>query len=320
MSSTQPLRVGLVGARGYVGRELVRLLLRHERLSLAFVASRSDVGTPIAKLVPGAPASLLVQDLSPEAIAKQGVDAVFLALPNNLSGPVVEALEREAPNTVILDLSADNRFNDGFVYGLPEHHRDRLRGARRVACPGCYATSMALVVKPVAHLLAAPAACFGVSGFSGAGTTPSPKNDSEVLKDNLLPYSLTGHVHEREVTRHAGPVFFMPHVAPFFRGITTTVSLSLREPISKDQLRAIYAGSLMGEPLVSVTEDIPLVSAVRDTPFAVLGGMEVSPDGHHAVVVSTLDNLLKGAASQALQAANLALGLSETMGILPWPA
>lgn len=319
MTTTKPLRVGLIGARGYVGRELVRLLARHERAELAFVVSRSQVGEPLAAAMPDAPARLIIEDLSPEAIAARAPDALFLALPNGLSAPVVDALDGASSNTAIIDLSADHRFEPRWTYGLPEQHRDRIRGARRIANPGCYATSMALAVRPVAHLLDGPAHAFGVSGWSGAGTTPSPKNDEANLRDNLLPYSLVGHVHEREVTRHAGPVRFMPHVAPFFRGISTTLSFTFREPVTRAQLHAVYEGAYAGEPLVHVQEEPPVLRDTRDRPHAALGGLEVSADGLSAAVVVTLDNLLKGAASQALQNMNLALGVSETMGILPWP-
>lgn len=319
MTTPKTFRIGLVGARGYVGRELVRLLARHERAELAFAVSRSQVGEPLAALLPEAPAHLVVEDLSPEALAARAPDALFLALPNGLSAPVVAAIEASSPRTVLVDLSADHRFDERWTYGLPEHHRDLLRGARRIANPGCYATSMALALRPVAHLLAGPAHAFGVSGYSGAGTTPSPKNDADNLRDNLLPYALVDHLHEREVCRHAGPVRFLPHVAPFFRGITTTLSFTFREPVTRAQLHALYEGAYAGEPFVRVQDEAPVVRDARDQPGAALGGLALGVDGLSGAVVVTLDNLLKGAASQAMQNLNLALGISETMGILPWP-
>ena len=162
----------------------------------------------------------------------------------------------------------------------------------------------------VADRLAAEAHAFGVSGYSGAGATPSPRNDVEALRDNLMPYALVGHGHEREVTRHAGPVFLMPHVAPFFRGITMTVSLPLSRPLTAVELRAVYERAYEGEPLVR---------DAASRPHATLGGFAVDPSGRHAVVVSTLDNLLKGAASQAVQNLNLAFGFPELTGLDPWP-
>jgi N-acetyl-gamma-glutamyl-phosphate reductase len=306
-------RVGLVGARGYVGGEVVRLLARHPRAEIAFVTSRSTPGAP----VPGIE-GLAFEDLSPEEIAERGADAVVLALPNGLSPALVAAIDAAHPRTVIVDVSGDHRVDPDWVYGLPELFRTQLEGAHRIANPGCYATAAALVIAPVAPLLDGPAHAFGVSGYSGAGTTPSPRNDVEALRDNLLPYSLAGHAHEREVTRHAGPVNLMPHVAPFFRGLSMTVSMTLREPTSLEALKERYLAAYAGEPLVQLADEIPVLRAVAGRPEAIVGGFAVDPSRRRAVVVSVLDNLLKGAASQAVQNLNLALGLPERMGLEPW--
>lgn len=307
--------VGLVGARGHVGKELIGLLTRHDRLQIAYVVSRASAGQPLAALVPGAPQDLRFEDLSPDEAAARRADAVVLALPNDLSPPWVLAMTRDKPDAVVVDVSADHRFDDDWVYGLPEHHRARLTGARRIANPGCYATAAALAVRPVAALLASPACAFGVSGYSGAGTTPSPRNDVEALRDNLMPYSLIGHTHEREVTRHAGPVALMPHVAPFFRGIGMTVSMTFHAPLSRQALRRHYEDAYAGEPLVRLIDAIPLVRDAAGHPHATLGGFAVDEARCRGVVVATLDNLLKGAASQALQNLNLALGFPELSGI-----
>jgi N-acetyl-gamma-glutamyl-phosphate reductase len=309
-------RVGIAGARGYVGQELLRILVRHPRVEIAFVSSRSQAGEPAM----AGREDLRFEDLGAEEIAGQGADAVILALPNDHSQPVVAAVERLRPETVLIDLSTDHRFDDGWCYGLPELSRASLAGARRIANPGCYATAAALAVRPVAAFLAAPAAAFGVSGYSGAGTTPSPRNDVEALRDNLMPYSLIGHAHEREVTRHAGPVHLMPHVAPFFRGLTVTLAMSFSRRIPRADLRDLYLSAYAGEPLVRVEDEIPLLRAVAGKPYAVLGGLTTDAAGERGVVVATLDNLLKGAASQAVQNLNLALGLPELLGIEPWPS
>ena len=215
-------------------------------------------------------------------------------------------------------MSADHRFDEAWVYGLPELFRSKIAGAKRIANPGCYATAAALVVGPMATLIERPAQAFGVSGYSGAGTAPSPRNDVEALRDNLMPYALTGHLHEREVTRHVGPVYLMPHVAAFFRGITMTVSLDLREPLSQEALQAVYERAYAGEPMVKITREIPLVRDAASLPGATIGGFAVDEARRRAVVVSTLDNLLKGAASQAVQNLNLAFGFTELEGIDPW--
>jgi len=315
------LTVGLVGARGYVGRELVAVLARHPSFAVGFVASRTQAGLPVAERLPGAPAGLLFEDLGPGEVAAKGADVVVLALANDGARPYVDAIEGARPETVILDVSADHRFDDAWVYGLPEVvGADDLRGATRIANPGCYATAMALALAPVRAALDGPAHAFGVSGYSGAGATPSPRNDVEALRDNLMPYGLVGHVHEREVSRHVAPVRFVPHVAPFFRGITMTVSLSLLEPLGARDLRALYEQHYREAPLVRVAEGIPLVRDAAGHPHATLGGFAVDAGARRAVVIATIDNLLKGAASQAVQNLNLAFGLPETLGILPWPS
>lgn len=308
-------RIGLVGARGHVGQELIGMLREHPRFEVAFVSSRTQPGQP----VPGLDSGLRFEDLDAEAIAAKGADAVVLALPNDLSRPVVAAIDAARPATLIVDVSADHRFDDAWVYGLPELFRSKITAARRIANPGCYATAAALAIAPVVSLLARPAQAFGVSGYSGAGTTPSPRNDVDALRDNLMPYHLVGHLHEREVTRHVGPVCLMPHVAAFFRGITMTVSLDLREPLAKEALRALYERAYEDEPMVSLTDEIPLVRDAAKKPGATLGGFAVDQERRRAVVVSTLDNLLKGAASQAMQNLNLALGFDELDGIDPCP-
>jgi N-acetyl-gamma-glutamyl-phosphate reductase len=176
---------------------------------------------------------------------------------------------------------------------------------------------MQLAIVPLGvGALAGPATCFGVSGYSGAGTTPSDKNDPASLKDNLIPYSLVGHLHEREVTAQLlRPVQFMPHVAPHFRGLTVTSHLPLATTWSAGFLRDHYRRAYAAEPLVEVVDEAPWVSRIAGRHGAQVGGFAVSEDGRRAVVVAVLDNLLKGAATQALQNLNLAFELPELEGI-----
>lgn len=308
-------RIGVVGARGYVGQELLKILTRHPRVEIAFVVSRSQAGEPA---LPGHD-DLRYESLEPEQIAAREAAAVVLALPNEQSRPVVAAIDEARSPAIVLDLSTDHRLDEAWVYGLPELFRDQLTGARRIANPGCYATAAALLVRPVAARLAAPAAAFGVSGYSGAGTTPSPRNDPEMLRDNIMPYQLMGHAHEREVTRHAGPVHLSPHVASFFRGLSVTAQLSFNEPLSSTALKEIYAEAYGGEPFVRVEDEIPLLRDTVGKPYAALGGFMAHEGQRRGVAVAALDNLLKGAASQAAQNLNLALGFPEREGLEPWP-
>ena len=303
--------VGLVGARGHTGGELVRLLAGHPGLTLAHVASRQEVGAPLRAVHPDGPGGLVLEKMSVEAVAGWAVDVVVLALPNEHAAAYAAALR---PEQVVVDLSADHRFSAEWVYGLPELQRARLHGARRIANPGCYATGVQLGVAPALALLAGAPQVFGVSGYSGAGTTPSPRNDPARLRDNLMAYALTGHVHEREATRHLGrQVRFVPHVAAFFRGISLTITLPLARPTTAAALLAHYREFYAGEPLVRVGAEAPEVQAAAGRHDVAIGGFAV--DETHAVLVVTLDNLLKGAATQALQNINLALGLAELLGV-----
>ncbi|WP_397595485.1 N-acetyl-gamma-glutamyl-phosphate reductase [Silanimonas sp.] len=316
------IRLGLVGARGHVGTELIKLLASHPGFDIAFVSSRERDGQRLADHEPAYRGELRYTSLDAAGVAASGVDAVVLGLPNGLAAPYVTAIDAVAAGMAIVDLSADFRFDATWTYGLPERNRAALAGATRISNPGCYATAMQLALAPVLDLVDGPAQCFGVSGYSGAGTTPSDKNDPAKLHDNLMPYSLVNHVHEREVTRHLGhPVEFMPHVAPHFRGITMTVNVHLNDPATLGALRARYATAYASEPLVRVVDGAPWVSRIANRHGVEIGGFALSDDGRRLVVVSTLDNLLKGAATQALQNLNLAFGQAETTGLtVEWAA
>lgn len=308
--------LGIVGARGHTGAELIRLVARHPELDLAFVSSRELDGERVSDHVDGFEGELRYENLGAPAAAVRGADAVVLALPNGKAADYVATIAMNNSATTIVDLSADYRFDDTWYYGLPELTRKTYDGRRRISNPGCYATAMQLAIAPLKDELAAPPACFGVSGYSGAGTTPSDRNDPDKLRDNLMPYSLTGHVHEREVTRHLGvPVEFMPHVASHFRGITMTVNLWLQRAATRESIQACYRDFYANEPLVRIVDEAPWVSAIAGRHHAEIGGFAIAPGGKRVVVVATLDNLLKGAATQAMQNLNRALGFDEFAAI-----
>jgi N-acetyl-gamma-glutamyl-phosphate reductase len=308
--------IGIVGARGYTGAELIRLIAAHPALELAFVSSRELDGQLLAAHNDAYSGGLRYESLDPAAVAARQVDGVILALPNGKAVPFVTALAERKPETLIVDLSADHRFDSEWYYGLPELTRASYRGQLRISNPGCYATAIELGVTPLKDLLAAPPVCFGVSGYSGAGTTPSDKNDPEKLRGNLMPYALTGHVHEREASFRLGiPVEFMPHVASYFRGLTVTINLYLARALKRDEVLARFRAAYAGEPLVKVVDEPPWVSGVAGRQHAEIGGFAVAADGRRVVIVATLDNLLKGAATQAMQNINIAFGLDEYAAI-----
>ncbi len=309
--------IGIVGARGHTGAELIRMIAGHPALALAFVSSRELDGQRVAGHNDTYAGDLRYEKLDAQAVAAKQADVVILALPNDKSAPFVAAIEAAKPDTLLLDLSADHRFDPQWYYGLPELTRERWRGEKRISNPGCYATAIQLAVKPLKGLLAAPPVCFGVSGYSGAGTTPSEKNDPGKLRDNIMPYALTGHGHEREAAFQLGmPVEFMPHVAPHFRGLTVTVNLYLSRRLTRDDVVQRFHAAYDSEPLVSILDErAPWVSQVACRHHAEIGGFTLSTDGRRLVVVATLDNLLKGAATQAMQNINRAIGVDEFMAI-----
>ncbi len=310
--------INLVGGRGYTGSELLGLIAAHPDMDLGMASSRSHAGQKISSTCDGWPDDgRCFTQLEPEGVSVYPADAWVLALPNGLAGAWVTAIQREYPDSVILDLSADYRFDDDWTYGLPERYREQIRAARLIANPGCYATGAQLGLLPLADSLVSAPTVFGVSGFSGAGKTPSPKNDPEVLKDNMIPYALSGHMHEKEISfQLQTDVRFMPHVAAFFRGISLTIAFELDHTVSTAELESLFEAEYANETMIRISSEIPQVSAVQGSPDVHIGGFNVdtrNPVRGSLVVV--LDNLLKGAASQAMQNLNLALGLDENQGI-----
>ncbi|KAI0281766.1 bifunctional acetylglutamate kinase/N-acetyl-gamma-glutamyl-phosphate reductase [Russula aff. rugulosa BPL654] len=329
-ASEEPKRLALIGARGYTGQALTSLLSGHPRIH--------KIGITYS--------NLSVEDV--QRMEKNGeVDAWVLALPNGATKPFVDAIDRgeeerrgvSGQGSVVVDLGADYRFERGWAYGLPELYcRDVIRAARRIANPGCFATSTQLLIAPLLPFLARPAwpSVFGMSGYSGAGTvagaqgvdgqpTTVPKISPESLNEGVRPYSLTDHIHEREAGVHLSDllpsgadsmkVAFVPTVAPWFSGIISVLSMPLSEQLSARELRALYEKKYAEEKLVRLQKDIVEVKDVQNQHGWVVGGFQVHSQGDRAVVVGGLDNLLKGAATQCLQNLNLALGYDEYAGI-----
>ena len=312
--------LGIVGVRGYVGKELLTLVASHPHIDVSWVSSRQLEGQSSKVLLPQLN-DFTIENLDPAQVADKNTDIVVLALPNGLAAPYVEALEAANRCQLILDLSADYRFDDSWTYSLPELDQPSAvsKGQMaKISNPGCYATAMQLALAPIQHQVIGRANCFGVSGFSGAGTKPSPNNDPDNLKDNLIGYGLIEHMHEKEVcSRLQNPVSFSPHVAQFFRGINMTVQVELAEKTTAEQLHSLFTDFYAEHPLVKIDSKIPTVSQVVNTPDCLIGGFAVSSDGKRATIISCVDNLSKGAASQALQNINLVLGYESTLALLP---
>jgi N-acetyl-gamma-glutamyl-phosphate reductase len=333
---TATLTAGIYGAAGYTGQELVALLKQHPHATLAFATSNQDAGQP----VPGSDLTYVPHGEP----SLEGVDIVFLAMPHTASAPL--AAQAAAAGVKVVDLSADLRMKtpDSFKtwysvdhpnpellptpYGLPEINRANLAYASIVANPGCYPTATLLGLFPLleSHALTADAPIFvdAKSGVSGAGRTPKPNTHFVEVFGNLSPYNV-GRLHrhtgeiEQEITAidpTVGPLVFSPHLLPVDRGLLATIYVQLKAPWSPGELQALYEGCYADEPLVDVLpagQYATLKHAVRKNNCAISVTL---PTEKTAVIVSVIDNLLKGASSQAVQNMNLMFGLPETTGLL----
>ncbi|AET39386.1 bifunctional acetylglutamate kinase/N-acetyl-gamma-glutamyl-phosphate reductase Ecym_4323 [Eremothecium cymbalariae DBVPG len=314
-------RVALIGARGYTGQNLITLIQNHPYLELAFVSSRQNKGK---KLEGYTKADIIYDNLDVNDVKRLEsngrVDVWVMALPNGICKPFVDAIESVKGSSKIVDLSADYRFvpESTAAYGLPElNDRTKIASAKKIANPGCYATGAQLSIAPLLPYVAGTPTIFGISGYSGAGTTPSPKNDPAYLKDNLIPYSLTDHIHEREISTKLGlPVAFTPHVGSWFQGITLTVSVPIKKSfIATQNIHSLYQQFYKDEPLIHISQEPPLVRDISGNHNVTIGGFKVNDAQDRVVLISTIDNLLKGAATQCLQNINLCLGYGEYTGI-----
>ncbi len=333
-----PISVGVYGATGYTGLELVRLLCQHPEAEVCFVTSESSAGSTLRDVWPLAPALPLI---SAKNAPLDTVQAVFLCLPNTQSAPIVcGALQCGAK---VVDLSADLRLNDPAVYaqwyksphpapdllpapyGLPEiGTRNQIARATHVANPGCYATAMLLALVPLAEggLLDADAPIIvdAKSGVSGAGRTPKTHILFGEVHGNFSPYNIgRAHRHlpevEQALAAHGvtpGRLIFSPHLLPTDRGILATVYVQISEV---SQVRGVFEQAYRDEPLIEILPDgeLATLAHVVRTPRAVLS---VTPASDQLViVVAAIDNLLKGAASQAVQNFNLMWDFPETTGL-----
>ncbi|RHZ49529.1 uncharacterized protein CDV56_100552 [Aspergillus thermomutatus] len=311
MSNNRPSKVALIGARGYTGQALINLINAHPYMDLRHVSSRELAGK---KLQGYDKREIIYENLSPEDVKRMSangdVDCWVMALPNGVCKPFVDAVDQGSETgNVIVDLSADYRFDDKWTYGLPELvNRGKIARATRISNPGCYATAAQIGIAPLVPYLGGQPTVFGVSGYSGAGTKPSPKNDVQNLTNNIIPYSLTDHIHEREISTQLGTsIAFIPHVAVWFQGIHHTISIPLNQEMTSRDIRNIYQERYAGEKLVKIVGEAPLVKNIAGRHGIEVGGFAVHSSGKRVVVCATIDNLLKGAATQCLHTLNAQL-------------
>jgi N-acetyl-gamma-glutamyl-phosphate reductase len=317
ITPAQPWQVGVVGATGYAGAELVRFLVNHPMVRLVTVVSRTRAGTPLATVHPGLDGftDLVFEAPDPKRLAT--LDIVFLAVPHGSARSLVEGLE-EAGARIIIDLSADHRHAPGWVYGLTEWNDVQLRGANRIAVPGCFATAISLAIAPFveARQLEGPVPCVAATGSTGAGAAPKAAAHHPERLVNLKAYKVLSHQHTPEIERFLrslgsfDQLHFVPLSAPLDRGILATCFLRLRDP-SLDAWQLV-ADAYDDHPFVRVRRDPPQVRHVRGTAVC---DLSVHRDGDVVVVLSALDNLGKGAACQAVQCMNLSIGMAPNTGL-----
>ncbi len=330
MNRLSPVRVGVAGVTGYAGLELLRRLARHPgavvRMAMASSASESRRLPALAKIW-DAP----VEPLDVDRLATD-TDAVFLALPDTLAAEIAPALADRG--TRVFDLSGAFRLRDvsqrqrwyphspsttsGIAYGLTERRRSELEGARLVACPGCYPTAAVLALQPLvsASLLEDGIIIDAKSGISGAGKTPTERTHFSECHDSISAYGVFAHRHAAEIEQELGvAVTFVPHLVPLDRGIFETIYARLRPGVDAAAVEGALAAAYTGAPFVRLTRgDLPEIKHVAHTNFCDIGWRIDGPGGQLVMAVC-IDNLVKGAAGQAIQNFNVMFGFDETTAL-----
>jgi len=336
-------RVGVIGATGYTGLELVRLLLRHPRIKLTALTSERYVGQPIWKVFPSVikETGLVCQALEVEPLV-EACDFLFTALPHKTAMEVVPGFIQRGLNVV--DLSADFRLADpkvyeewyekhtapallqDAVYGIPELHREEIKRASLVANPGCYPTSVILALAPALKnklINHRTIIADSKSGVSGAGRSAVLSSLFTEVSENFKAYKVTEHRHtpemEQELSRLAGEkvvITFTPHLVPMKRGILSTIYASLTKPLSEEEIWDIYRDFYAQEKFVRLhpSDLLPSTADVFGSNYCDLG-LKVDRRNNRLILLSAIDNLVKGASGQAVQNMNLMLGLEESLGI-----
>ena len=328
-------KVAIIGASGYTGGELLRMLLNHPEVEITDITSRQYDGVPAHKIHPHIRDSGLVfNSKEPDEL---DADVVFTATPHGASMKIVpKILETGAK---VVDLSGDYRYRDRKVYekwygmehtdeenegvfGLPELYRDEIKKAKLVANPGCFPTGAILSSYPlVKNNLVDRIVIDSKTGVSGAGVNPSSTTHYPNIADNINPYKISSHRHMSEIQQELHgfedvKVSFTPHLVPVIRGIQTTSHSFLIEDITTEELREFYEKEYNGEYFIKLMDEgeIPHLSSVRGSNFVHIGGFEIDETGR-VVMLSVIDNLVKGASGQAIQNMNILLGIEESAGL-----
>lgn len=333
------VNVAVVGASGYTGAELFRLLANHPKVNLVGAYGMKNTGKKVSEIHPSLQGivDLRIEDSDCKKI-RQVAEVVFTATPHGVAMKLVPELLRG--NIKVIDLSADYRFDDvkifekyyvkhespelKGVYGLPELYREKIKLAELVANPGCFPTAALLSLAPLVkkklidleHII-----IDAKTGTSGAGATPTESTHHPLVGANVTAYKATTHRHtpeiNQELSKLAGTTvraYFTPHLLPIVRGILSTAHVFLKKSMPKPELLEIYREFYRGELFVRVREELPQVNYVVGSNYCDIG-VETETDGNRAVIVAVIDNLVKGASGQAVQNMNIMLGFEETEGL-----
>jgi N-acetyl-gamma-glutamyl-phosphate reductase len=343
MGESEQIRIGIIGASGYGGVQLVRLLSEHPFAQITYLGGESSAGRNYTDIYPHLDIPLTVEPVNVEQIANH-CDVVFLSLPNGIASTLVPELLTKGCK--VLDLSADYRFTDlgvyhtwygmerqdaetnqKAVYGLPELFRDQIAEASLIGCPGCYPTASLLAIAPLLKQGLAQSESIIIdakSGTSGGGRQAKEHLLLAEADNSLAAYGVAKHRHTPEIeqicSRLAGRevlVQFTPHLVPMVRGILSTVYANLRDPgLVREDLHTIYSAFYRRSPWVSImpTGIYPQTKWAWGTNRCFIG-IEVDPRTGRVIVMSAIDNLMKGQAAQAIQCFNLMTGLDETVGL-----
>jgi len=335
------VKVGIVGGTGYTGVELLRLLAVHPQVELAAITSRSEAGMPVADMFPNLRGYLDLQFSDPQSAGLHECDVVFFATPNGTAMKLVPELL--SAGVRVIDLAADFRLTDPkewqqwygephacpdllneAVYGLPEVNRDKIRGARLIANPGCYPTAVQLGFLPLLEqglVDSTRLIADAKSGVSGAGRGAKVAHLLCETSESMKAYGVQGHRHWpeirqglRQMTSDSIGLTFVPHLTPMIRGIHATLYAELKA--NSQDLQALYEQRYAGEPFVDVMPagSLPETRSVRGANVCRIA-VHVPPTGNTVVVLSVIDNLVKGAAGQAVQNMNIMFGMEEDAGL-----
>lgn len=336
------IKVGIIGATGYAGVEICRLILGHPEAELAAISSVSFEGMELSSIYPAMKKVCDMKCENAEAVLEKS-DVIFAALPHGLSQDIAKKCDEASK--VFIDIGADFRLKsedeykewyDGVfedkelhnkaVYGLPEFFRDEIKGKKLIANPGCYTTAVPLALMPaiknnLIELKGIVADC--KSGVTGAGRKPTQSNHFPELNDNFYAYKMANHRHTPEIEQtlstlsgESVKLTFVPHLLPVNRGILATCYAKLKSGVTSEQVKKAYEDAYADEYFIRLLgeDKSPQIKAVAYTNFCDIGYVIDERTGTF-IAISAIDNMVKGAAGQAVQNMNLCFGLDETMGL-----